>query len=208
MPVALAGSERRSTTSSSEEWFESLYRREIVFLLAVAVQKFRVPELAAETLVHEVFLKYLEHPRSIDDLHGWLLAAVCDESRSYVRSHRVEGWGGRPVESSLDSTPDRLSDEPLDEPVASEGEAVRALSPRARQILRLRFFEGLGIDEIAKRLGLTPKYARHLVIDSLRHAEQKYRESEKRNYRRLSESESEALLYSLLAEFANAYRDL
>src|ERR1700682_3404669 len=121
MLAALAESERRSTTSSSEEWFDSLYRRENAFLLAVAVQKFRVPHSAAETLIHEVFLKYLESPHSIDDLHGWLLAAVCDGSRSYVRSHRLESRDGQPVQPSLGSTPDRLSDEPMDEPAASEG---------------------------------------------------------------------------------------
>jgi RNA polymerase sigma factor (sigma-70 family) len=48
------------------------------------------------------------------------------------------------------------------------GEALAVLSPRYQRILRLRYYEGYSIPEIAEELGVTKKYAQKLVGKILR----------------------------------------
>lgn len=64
----------------------------------------------------------------------------------------------------LDSLPDQLA----------AREALERLSPRYREILRLRYFEGCSINELAALLGVKPKYAQKLVMKCLRSAERTY----------------------------------
>ena len=53
-------------------------------------------------------------------------------------------------------------------------EALDALSPRYAQILRMRYYDGYTIREIADYLGVTAKYTQKLVGKCLRMAEQMY----------------------------------
>lgn len=154
--------------------FEELYLAHFDFLVAIAVRKFHVPDEEAETLAHEVFLSYLKRNDEIRDLHSWLVGAICHASRYYWRQM---GRGGEPVVLDLtferedpassdihDSLPDRLA----------ARAALETLPPRYQEVLRLRFYDGCSINEIADRLGVKPKYAQKLVTKSLRRAEKNY----------------------------------
>jgi RNA polymerase sigma factor (sigma-70 family) len=57
------------------------------------------------------------------------------------------------------------------------GEALAVLSPRYQHILRLRYYEGYTIPEIAEELGVTAKYAQKLVMKILRRAEEFFKVS-------------------------------
>ena len=61
----------------------------------------------------------------------------------------------------LDSLPDQIA----------AREALECLSPRCQEILRLRYFEGLTMHEIADHFSVKPKYAQKLVSKCLRRAE-------------------------------------
>jgi RNA polymerase sigma factor (sigma-70 family) len=163
-----------SQPAFDEERFEEIYLEHFELLVGVAVQKFGIPESEAETLAHEVFLSYLKRGETVRELRPWLIGAVCHASRYYWRTHRrvppadAEAMEvDRPDPSStriLDSLPDQLA----------AREALECLSPQCQQILRLRYFDGCSIIEVAEHLGIKPKYAQKLITKCLRRAEKQY----------------------------------
>jgi len=160
--------------------FEAIYVAHFDFLVNVAMRKFRVPDSEAETLAHEVFLSYLKRGDEVRDVHSWLLGAICHASRYYWRQ---AGRGGESVEIDLmfdheDPASSRIHDSLPDQLAARE--ALETLPPRYQEVLRLRFYDGCSINEIAERLGVKPKYAQKLVTKSLRRAEKNYSDKEKR----------------------------
>lgn len=164
-----------------ESQFEALYLAQFDFLFAVAVRKFRVPDSEAETLVHEVFLTYLKRSDGIRNVHGWLLGAICHASRYYWRSNGREMVADEQFEridpaslNILDSLPNQLA----------AREVLACLAPRCQEVLRLRYFDGCSIAEIAQQLGLKTKYTQKLVTKCLRRAERSYKAKEKRKGKR------------------------
>jgi len=158
-----------------DEQFESIYVEHIELLVSLAVQKFHIPDHEAETLAHEVFLSYLKHQDVVRELRPWLVGAICHASRYYWRKHdRQRSFDdGIPIDRAdpqsiniLDSLPDQLA----------AREVLECCSPRCQEILRLRYFDGCSIAELAERLGVQPKYAQKLVTKCLRRAEKNYAE--------------------------------
>jgi RNA polymerase sigma-70 factor (ECF subfamily) len=112
-----------------------------------------------EDVVQEVFLAALNHGhgfRGTASLSTWLTAIAVNKCRShrrrlrvvwkrFVRASREESEWPAPASSGADA----LS---ADETSARVREAVAALSPRDREVVVLRYFEDLSLDEIA---GLT-----------------------------------------------------
>jgi len=154
--------------------FARLYEDNLSLLVAIAMRKFQVPEPDAEGLAHEVFFSYLKRKNEIRDLHPWLIGAICHASRYFWRQNRRHteqldhSWAVlRPDPSSteiLDSLPAQLA----------AREILELLSPRYQEILRLRYYQGYSIQEIADYLGVTAKYTQKLVSKCLRRAEQVY----------------------------------
>jgi RNA polymerase sigma-70 factor, ECF subfamily len=159
---------------ASELAFDRLYEDNLSLLVAIAVRKFQVPEVDAEALAHEVFFSYLKRKDEIRNLHAWLIGAICHACRYFWRQN------GRRTEQ-LDHgqamlRPDPASAGILDRLPAqiAARDALEALPPRYREILRLRYFEGYSIREIADSLGVTAKYTQKLVAKCLRRAEQTF----------------------------------
>ena len=156
--------------TSAEERFTAIYEQHLPLLASIAIHKFRVPDSEAQTLAHEVFLTYLRKADTIIDLRGWLVGAICHASRHYWRLN------GRTVTVEEDFDFDRADPQSLrildslpDQLAARE--ALERLSPRCQEILRLRYFEGWSMQEIADHFGVKPKYAQKLVTKCLRRAE-------------------------------------
>lgn len=154
--------------------FEQIYLKHYPFLVSIAVRKFGVPASEADTLVHEVFLSYLKRSGEVYDVHAWLLGGICHASRYYWRQN---GRGGEVVElEELYEHEDPSSHDIRDDlPDALTMRAVLdSLPPRYRQILRLRYYDGCSIAEIAASLGVKPKYAQKLVSKCVKKAEKTY----------------------------------
>ena len=171
-----------SAPDFDERQFEALYHEHFHFLVAIAIQKFRVPESDAETLAHEVFLTYLKHSQRVRDLKNWFVGAICHASRYYWRVNaRQSAEAAMEFERIDPSTVNIL--ESLPNQLAAR-EALECLSPRYQEILRLRFFEGLSVPELAARLGVKKKYAAKLLTKCLRRAETLYVRKGRRRLRR------------------------
>jgi RNA polymerase sigma factor (sigma-70 family) len=154
--------------------FEELYEQQFDFLVGVAARKFRVPESEAETLAQDVFLSYLRHRNSIREVNRWLLGAICHASRYYWRQRGRMGDSLDAADMPERADPDsiRILDS-LPIQLAAR-QALEGLSPRDQMILRMRYFDGCSIHEVAERLGVKPKYAQKLVTKCLKRAELQY----------------------------------
>jgi RNA polymerase sigma factor (sigma-70 family) len=161
------------------ERFEAVYDQYFDMLVRVASFKFSVPDPDAEALAHDVLITYLRKQHLIDDLRAWLIGAICYASRYYWRqigktysTEEIDADFDRADPASariLDSLPDQLA----------AREALECLSPRYREILHMRYFEGCTVAEVASRLGVKTKYAQKLITKCLRRAERLYTEKGK-----------------------------
>ncbi len=163
-----------ATCDVDELEFARLYDDNLSLLVGIAERKFQVPAVDAEALAHEVFLSYLRRRNEIRDLHSWLVGAICHACRYFWRQN------GRRTEQ-LDQASALLRPDPssagirdaLPDQIAAR-EALEGLPPRYQEILRLRYYEGYSIREIADYLGVTAKYTQKLVAKCLRRAEQSF----------------------------------
>lgn len=153
--------------------FEAIYQHYVGLLVQIAVYKFKVPESEAEALVHDVLISYLRKTGDIADLRSWLIGAICNASRHYWRLN------GRTVITEGEIELDRVDPasvrilESLPDQLAAR-EALECLTPRYREILHMRYFEGCSVAEVASRLGVKTKYAQKLISKCLRRAEKLY----------------------------------
>jgi RNA polymerase sigma-70 factor, ECF subfamily len=134
--------------------FGELYRRYARMVHGVLLA--RVPPGAAEDLVQDVFLHVLPRLHALRDVSRfgpWLAAIARNRATDFHRSTKPE--------SSLDDHPAALA--AMEAPRASlaveDGmallDAVRQLPEAFRELLILRFVEGMSGPEIAARTGLT-----------------------------------------------------
>jgi len=172
MSVATTGSDR---TAAAEEHFRAVYEENFAFLSSIAVNKFRVPDTEAETLAHEVFLTYLRRSETITDLRSWLIGAICHASRHYWRANRRIVDADPEIDLELMDPASRQIVDVLTDQIAAR-KVLDGLSPRYQEILRLRYFAGMTVPEIAAHLGVKPKYAQKLVSKCLKRAEKVFHE--------------------------------
>jgi len=164
-----------ATTDGAEERFRAIYEEHFDLLAGIAVNKFRVPDTEAETLAHEVFLSYLRKTDTISDLRGWLVGAICHASRHYWRQNKRIMEADPEVDTELVDPTSRHMHDVMTAKIAAN-EALESLAPRYQEILRLRYFAGMTVPEIAAHLGVKPKYAQKLVTKCLRRAEKVFAE--------------------------------
>jgi len=154
---------------------ESVYGLYFGFLVQIAVSKFRVPESEAEGLTHDVLISCLRKPATVPDLRSWLVGAISYASRHYWRLNgRNVPAADDPDLERTDPAPLRSIDSVTDQQAARD--ALECLTPRCRQVLQMRYFEGCTIAEVAGRLGVKTKSAQKLITQCLRRAERLYHE--------------------------------
>ncbi|HEY2325487.1 MAG TPA: sigma-70 family RNA polymerase sigma factor [Thermoanaerobaculia bacterium] len=79
---------RAESAAASE--FDSIYASYAPLLRRIATFKFGVPRSDADALVHDVFATYLANPTNVRDLHPYLIGAICNASRQYLRRDASE----------------------------------------------------------------------------------------------------------------------
>jgi RNA polymerase sigma factor (sigma-70 family) len=119
----------------------------------------RIPSADLDDMTQEVFLRLLKYQRAevIDSPQAYLYQVAANVATEWALKARNR----RPHESKW------LAELTIDDPAtmdamqqqsaAQVAHAVRTLPPRAREVLRLRYSEGLSNGEIAARLRLHPQ---------------------------------------------------
>ena len=150
----------------------TVYADHVALLVGTAVSRYHIAESDAQALAHDVFVAYLLKADEIRDSRAWLLSAICNASKFFIRNQARHV--ALPAEHAdtpdpqwtriLDALPDQLAGR----------QAFTCLTARCQLALHLRYFEGYSVPEIADALKTTPKYAAKLVARCLRQAHDRY----------------------------------
>ncbi|HYM61401.1 MAG TPA: sigma-70 family RNA polymerase sigma factor [Thermoanaerobaculia bacterium] len=150
----------------------ALYTEHRILLLHIACRKFRIPDSDAESLLQEVFLSYMQVGTQIRDVRSWLVAAMCNASRHYWRSHaRTESL---PPNIGERSDPDSHGLAEMFAMQLTVRRALEYLQPRCRETLYLHYFEGRSASDVAKEMDTTNRYAEKLIHNCLKRAREIY----------------------------------
>jgi len=150
--------------------FGAVYEENYGLLVGTAVENFHIAEIDAQTLAHEVFLAYFLKANEVMNSRAWLLSAICNASKYYLRARAR--YVPLPPEFRELPDPQRV-DEVLPDQIAAR-EAFSCVTARCQLALRLRYLEGYSIPEIAAELNTSPRYAAKLVSRCLRQAQCRY----------------------------------
>lgn len=154
---------------SSAPFAPEVFARHAAALRALARALVREPA-DADDVVQETWVAYLQAPPSrLDSLGGWLSTVLRRRASNRRResgrrtlheqaARRPEGFDPRPIEQQ---------EQTLHAVVA----AVSALDDQLKQVVMLRYFEGLAPGQVAERLGVAP----NVVYDRLHRAHAKLR---------------------------------
>lgn len=82
--TAVAGADEAAPAAAGAG-FEEVYLRYASTLRKIAVRKFHIPPSEAESLVHDVFATYFMHAASVHAVEPYLIGAICNASRHYLR---------------------------------------------------------------------------------------------------------------------------
>jgi len=152
--------------------FGSVYEENYRLLVGTAIEHFHISEIDAQTLAHEVFLAYFLKAPEVMNSRAWLISAICNASKYYLRKQARYV----PLPSEFVEMPDPQHarvDERLPNQIAAR-EAFSCVTARCQLALRLRYLEGYNIPEIAAELNTSTKYAQKLVTRCLRQAQCRY----------------------------------
>lgn len=125
-----------------------------------------IPDLAtAEDIVQDAFAA----------VHGrWHVQPDADAALAYLRWSVVHRSRSVPPPGPAEGTGERRSGPPLGDPAASTGEpgsavmsALRALSPRQREVVVLRYFADLSEAEIAAATGMSMAAVRDYAAQAM-----------------------------------------
>ncbi len=167
----MVASEQQANRSQGVD-IGAVYEAHRRLLVGTAITRYGIGEADAETLVHDVFLAYIIKADEVLDARAWLLGAICNASKHYLRTRaRAVGLPPDMVEEPDPATVrvmDRLPNE------LAARECFACLTPRCQLALRLRYLEGYSVPEVAAELRTSPKYAQKLVSRCLHQAYNRY----------------------------------
>jgi RNA polymerase sigma factor (sigma-70 family) len=146
--------------------FDAVYDEQVPILIGIGVKRFRLGESDAQTLAHEVFLSYFLKAEEVRDARAWLVGAMCNAARQFLR--KTDRDVALPADIDNRADP-RHGAEALADQIAAR-EMFACCTARCQLALRLRYIEGYSIQEIAAALKTTPKYAQNLVSRCLQQA--------------------------------------
>jgi RNA polymerase sigma factor (sigma-70 family) len=154
--------------------FGAIYEENYHLLVRTAVKQYRISELDAEALAHEVFLAYFLKAGEVINYRAWLVGAVSNAARAFLRrrARHVSLTDELIPDPSLERVCDALPDQ------LAGREAFACVTARCQIALRLRYLEGYSVPEVAAELRTSQKYAQKLISRCLRQARRRYREKD------------------------------
>ena len=146
---------------------ESLYAELYPLLVSVGVSKFGIAEEESRALANEVFVDYLSKSDRVYSHRSFLVAAMCNASRYFLRVESRSAALAATDESSTEGQADVTS-------TLEAKQALGCLTPRCQFALHLRYYQGYTVPEIAAEFRTTVKYAEKVVRDCIRQAQRRY----------------------------------
>ena len=117
--------------------------------------------LQPTALVHEAYIRLVDQQAPMES-RGHFLAVAATQMRrillDYARKHRAARRGGAGQKVMLEDTMAICEQQPVDMIAldSRSGAAGRARSEAGRQLVELRFFGGLSVEETAEVMGVSP----------------------------------------------------
>lgn len=133
---------------------EESYREHLALMCRVAIGRFRIPPADAEALVHDVFASFLMHREHVRNVRSYLVGAMCNASRQYLRRTSTEialFCGEDPCSATVE--------EGLVEQIHRKDTIRRVLArsgKRCRDLLHRYYIEGESTKDIAVAYDTTP----------------------------------------------------
>jgi len=132
--------------------FEEAYLRYAPRLQRIAIRKFRIDAGDAEVLVQDVFTTYFQHAADVERLEPYLIGAICNASRNYLRrssASKALFCGEEPCAATPD---DALLDELERKTLLSQ--MLARVGGDCRDLLRRFYVNGEGTEALAQAFGL------------------------------------------------------
>lgn len=138
-----------------ERAFDEVFRRYYSHLLAIGLRFLKDPDLA-EDAIQDVFLKLWQQRQSLNEAHSlkaFLAVAMKNHVLNLIRNSHHTIWErfSEVVHDfqSADAAQDSME---WQECTTILEAAIQQLSPRKQEIFRLRVFEGLNNEQVARQL--------------------------------------------------------
>jgi RNA polymerase sigma factor (sigma-70 family) len=134
--------------------FEETYLEHAPLLRRIAIGRFGIARADAETLVHDVFATYLTHASSVRATTPYLIGAICNASRQYLRRAHAETalfCGEVPCTAAPGET---LTDELHRKVILSR--VLARIGKRCRELFHRYYMQGETSQQIADAFDTTP----------------------------------------------------
>jgi RNA polymerase sigma factor (sigma-70 family) len=152
--------------------FEALYTEYGVLLRSIAMRRYSIPPDDAEALVHDIFTAYLQRRAYVRDLKPWLIGAIGNASKDYLRRRRRE----EPLLPEHEEIADRAAEEHAERWIVNMTAAtvIARLGEKCRETLRSYYFKEESKESIAHRLATSPAYVLQLLVSCRRRVRSLY----------------------------------
>jgi len=152
--------------------FEALYIEYGVLLRAIAIRRYNIPPDDAEALVHDIFTAYLQRREYVRELKGWLIGAIANASKDYLRRRKRE----EPLLPEHDQKPDQAAGEKAERWMMNLAVAavVARLGEKCRETLRGYYFHDESKESIAEQLATSPGYVLQFLVSCRRRVREIY----------------------------------
>jgi RNA polymerase sigma factor (sigma-70 family) len=134
--------------------FEEIYLEHAPLMRRLAVRRFGIPQSEAETLVHDVFATYLVQAASVRQVTPYLVGAICNASRQYLRKSTRETLlfcGEEPCAATPDDETTREVHRRL-----LLSRALARIGRRCRELLRRYYLDNEATASLADSMNTTP----------------------------------------------------
>lgn len=154
----------QSPTNAKE--FEALYTEYGVLLRGIAIRRYNIPPDDAEALVHDIFTAYLQRREYVRELKGWLIGAIGNASKDYLRRRKRE----EPLLPEHDQRPDQAAEEKAERWMTTMTMAtvMARLGEKCRETIRRYYFHEESKESIAEQLATSPGYVLQLLVSCRR----------------------------------------
>jgi RNA polymerase sigma factor (sigma-70 family) len=152
--------------------FEALYTEYGVLLRSIAIRRYNIPPDDAEALVHDIFTAYLQRQAHVRELKPWLMGAIGNASKDYLRRRKRE----EPLLPEHDQTADQAAEQKAERWMVNMTVAtvIARLGEKCRETLRRYYFHEESKESIAKELATSPGYVLQLLVSCRKRVRELY----------------------------------